>query len=112
MRLLLQKVPSTHAQGLPLEAEAASNVFKSIFLDIGLMQYICGISSNEFLNQKDLLVIYRGGLDEQFVGQQLLLYGGSENERLYYWNRPNKSCSLEVDFVLVRNGEIIPRLSG
>lgn len=37
---------------------------------------------------------------------ELLFYGGSENDRLYYWNRLNKSSSAEVDFIIVRNGEI------
>lgn len=108
LMLLIQKVPSSHAQGLPLGADVSSSVFKSLFLDIGLMQFMCGISSDEFLTQKDLHAIYRGGLAEQFVGQQILLYGGSENERLYYWNRPNKSSSAEIDYLLVRNGEILP----
>jgi hypothetical protein len=108
LMLLFQKVSASHAQGLPLGADASMTVFKSLFLDIGLMQHKCGISATELLKERDLLAFYRGALAEQFVGQQLLLYGGSENERLYYWNRPNKSSSAEVDYLLVREGKIIP----
>ena len=108
LMLLIQKVPSSHAQGLPLGSDASTSVFKSIFLDIGLMQYMCGISATELLKERDLTAFYRGALAEQFIGQQLLLHGGSENERLYYWNRPNKSSSAEVDYLLVREGKIIP----
>jgi predicted AAA+ superfamily ATPase len=108
LMLLIQKVSSSHAQGLPLGADASAKIFKAIFVDIGLMQFMCGISSFELLNKQDLLNIYRGALAEQFVGQELLLFGGSENERLHYWERPNKSSSAEVDYLLVRNGEIFP----
>lgn len=108
LMLIIQRVHSTHAQGIPLGADASPKIFKAIFLDIGLLQFLCGISSPMLLNEKELLNIYRGALAEQFVGQELLLHGGSENERLYYWDRPQKSSSAEVDYVIVRQGEIIP----
>ena len=72
------------------------------------MQFMCGIPATTLLNTKDLLAIYRGALAEQFVGQELLLYGGSENDRLYYWDRPKKSSSAEIDYLIARKGEIIP----
>lgn len=56
----------------------------------------------------DLSNVYRGAVAEQFVGQELLAHGGSENNRLYYWKRAAKSSSAEVDFVVVRNGKIYP----
>ncbi|MFQ5639457.1 MAG: DUF4143 domain-containing protein [bacterium] len=108
MRFCFKKcVPST-AQGIPLGASASDKVFKTIFVDIGLMQHICGIPPSSVLGQTNLLDVYRGALAEQFVGQELLLYGGSENERLYYWNRMKKSSSAEVDFLIAREGEIYP----
>lgn len=106
--LLMQKVISSHAQGIPLGADVSPNVFKSTFLDIGLVQFLCGISKLAVLNEKNLLNIYRGALAEQFVGQELLLHNGSENDKLYYWERAKKSSNAEVDFLVVRNGEIIP----
>ena len=108
LMLIIQRVHSSHAQGLPLGADVSPKIFKTIFLDIGLMQHFCGISTPDLLNEKELLNIYRGALAEQFVGQQLLLYGGSENDRLFYWDRPKKSSSAEVDYLIVCQGEIIP----
>ena len=108
LMLIIQRVHSSHAQGLPLGADVSPKIFKPIFLDIGLMQHLCGISAPDLLNQKDLHNIYRSALAEQFVGQEVLIYGGSENESLYYWERPQKSSSAEVDFVIVRQGKIIP----
>ena len=106
--LLIQRVRSTSAQGIPLGASASDKIFKTIFVDIGLMQHICGIPPSLVLNQKKLLDVYQGALAEQFVGQELLLHGGSENDKLYYWNRMKKSSSAEIDFVIVREGEIYP----
>ncbi len=108
LTLLIQKVLSSSAQGLPLGADVSLKIFKSIFLDIGLMQHMCGISSTSLLTEKDLLGVYRGALAEQFVGQELLLHGGSENDLLYYWDRPKKSSSAEVDYLIARESEIIP----
>jgi predicted AAA+ superfamily ATPase len=106
--LLVQKVRSTTAQGIPLGASASDKIFKTIFVDIGLMQHICGIPPTTVLSQTNLLDVYRGALAEQFVGQELLLYGGSENDKLYYWYRTKKSSSAEVDFLIAREGEIYP----
>jgi predicted AAA+ superfamily ATPase len=53
----------------------------------------------------DLLDIYRGAVAEQFVGQELSL---SQHEEVYYWSRPAKSSSAEVDYVAAINGKIYP----
>ncbi|RMI09046.1 MAG: DUF4143 domain-containing protein [Calditrichaeota bacterium] len=105
--LLVQKVRSTTAQGLPLGAGAVDKIFKTVFLDIGLMQHICGFSPTPVLNG-NLVDAFRGGLAEQFVGQELLLRGGAENDKLYYWNRPRPGSGAEVDYVIARKGEIYP----
>ena len=42
---------------------------------------------------------------EQFVGQELLAAGPNE---IYYWSRDAKSSSAEVDFLIEREGKIIP----
>ena len=106
--LLIHKVRAASAQGLPLGAGASDKAFKTVFLDIGLMQHICGIPAASVLNQGALLDVYRGALAEQFVGQELLLNGGSENDKLYYWQRKKTGSSAEVDFLIVREGKIYP----
>jgi len=37
---------------------------------------------------------------------ELLFHGGSENDRLYYWNRLKKSSCAEVDFIIVHSRNI------
>ncbi len=72
------------------------------------MQHICGINPNDVLKEKDLANIYRGAVVEQFVGQELLSAGGTENSKVYYWSRAKKSSSSEVDYLIVKDGEIFP----
>jgi predicted AAA+ superfamily ATPase len=107
--LIVSQVISSHANGLPLSADADMKAFKLLFLDIGLMQHLCGIDPNSVLNEKNILHIYRGALAEQFVGQELLAGETSSGEnRLYYWSRNKKSSNAEVDYLIVRDGIIYP----
>ncbi len=102
---ILNKIPSCNPSGIPLGATANQKKFKASFLDIGLMQRLCGIPADTELLQKDLLSIYRGKLAEQFVAQELLVYHGPS---LFYWARNARGSSAEVDYLLSCNGEIYP----
>lgn len=106
--LLVHLIRSTNLSGLPLGANESAKVFKALFVDIGLMQHVCGIDPLETINSADLNIVYRGALSEQFVGQELLACGGSENSQLYYWNRMKKGSMAEVDFVISRGAKIYP----
>jgi predicted AAA+ superfamily ATPase len=107
--LLVTRVRSSPAQGLPLSAGSRAKVFKAVFVDIGLMQHLSGVDIRDILHEKDILNVYRGALAEQFVGQELLASGsGSENDKLYYWSRAQRGSSAEVDYLLVRQGQIHP----
>jgi len=106
--LLLHIVHSTTASGLPLGATTSPKVIKPLFLDIGLMQHICGINPNEMIKEKNLSNIYKGALVEQFVGQELLAAGGTENLKVYYWSRAKKNSTAEVDYLITKDGEIFP----
>lgn len=106
--MLIHRICSTWANALPLGMDQNDRIFKYLFVDIGLMQHICGLSSREILAGKDLLDIYRGAVSEQFAGQELLAAGGSQNGRLFYWSRQNKNSNAEVDFLFVRDGKIHP----
>jgi uncharacterized protein len=106
--MLVNLVHSTTVSGLPLGAEVRSKKFKPLFLDIGLMQSVCGIDPKESIMTEDLNKVYKGAVAEQFVGQEILAAGGSENHKLYYWSREKKNSNAEVDFVFVRNGRIYP----
>lgn len=109
MRLMIMHpVYATSGSGLPLGAAASPKIFKCLFLDIGLMQHLCGVSAQDVLGHCDLTKVYQGALAEQFVGQTLLAVEGSENGKLYYWARNKHSSSAEIDFLWVENGVIVP----
>jgi predicted AAA+ superfamily ATPase len=106
--ILINKVNSSFASGQPLGSAASPKVFKCLFLDVGLMQHMCGVPTEELFGGPGLLDVYRGALAEQFAGQHILLHGGCENDRVYYWRRAKKGSSAEVDYLLVRKGRLVP----
>ena len=102
---LVYKVASVNPPQIPLGASVTDKIFKSVFLDIGLMQLLCGMNTgNEYL-KTDLLAIYNGALAEQFVGQELL---AAHDFELYFWSRQSKSSLAEVDYVSVIQNNVIP----
>ena len=102
---IINRVPSIDPSGTPLGASAKNKKFKTIFIDIGLMNVACELNeSNELLNN-NIMTIYKGAIAEQFVGQELL---STNRTSIYYWAREQKSSTAEVDYVISNNGEIIP----
>jgi len=74
-------------------------------LDIGLLQGLCQVPVDLELREDDLLAMYRGKLAEQFVAQELIADHSSD---LFYWAREARSSNAEVDYLVVRNGWILP----
>jgi predicted AAA+ superfamily ATPase len=101
---LVHKINSVNPQGLPLSI-MSSRVFKSAMIDIGIMNYLCGIYKTDEYFNNDLLGIYRGALAEQFVGQEIAT---NQNNELFYWSRQAKSSTAEVDYVISVDDSIIP----
>lgn len=105
---IIYRVKNTSGEGIPLESHAKDRYFKVIFLDIGLMHMINGIS-REIVLGDNLTDIYKGSLAEQFVGQELLAYASPyHKEALYYWARDKRGSSAEIDYLTQNKGQIIP----
>jgi predicted AAA+ superfamily ATPase len=102
---ITRKIKAVSNPEIPLEATASDKKFKSLFLDIGLMNRVMGIDYNEALNHKNLLAIYRGQLAEQFVGQEL---AATTNKQLYYWARDAKNSNAEIDYLIVLDNKLHP----
>lgn len=102
---VITKVKATSVSSLPLGASASDRKFKSILVDIGLMRALSDMPANMEYQKSDLMSLYNGALAEHFVGQELLSSG---IEQLYYWSRDAKNSSAEVDFLVVKDGEILP----
>jgi predicted AAA+ superfamily ATPase len=95
--------------GVPLGATRNDSVFKTLFLDIGLLNAACGVSG---LSLDDLLrekFVHEGPMAEQFVGQHLAF--GEEpwvNPELHYWLREGKKDNAEVDYLINVNAVVVP----
>lgn len=105
---LIYLVYASSASGLPLIATMNSKKFKLLFLDIGLAKRSFHIDLELFFNE-DLMLINKGALAEQFVGQELLAISNKrEPPQLFFWVREQRGSSAEVDFLFPVDSQIIP----
>ncbi len=96
--------PVTHITDAvrPLEAFAEDNNFKLYLLDTGLLSSLYRARMEDVLPQGDKAAVFRGGLTENYVCQQLVTAG----IKPYYWGVASKS---EVEFVFeTRGGRVVP----
>lgn len=109
MARVISKVVHSHCSGLPLQASLEDKVYKLLFLDVGLMNAICGLNWRTLSQFDDLKLVNEGAIAEQFVGQHLqALLAESPNRELTYWLREGRSANAELDFVVALEGQIIP----
>jgi predicted AAA+ superfamily ATPase len=63
----------------------------------------------ETARAKDFTNIFKGAVAEQFVGQQLLAYQSPYTKpSLYYWTRDARNSMAEIDYLMVKDENIIP----
>ena len=109
MARVIAKVTHSQCSGLPLQADLKDKVFKLIFLDVGLMNAICGLGWQTIGGQTETQLVNAGAGAEQFVGQHLqFLLADRPNRELTYWLREGRSNNAEVDYVCELGGHIVP----
>jgi hypothetical protein len=109
MARVISKVVHSHCSGLPLQADLQEKVYKLLFLDVGLMNAICGLDWLSFSRIDDLKLVSQGAVAEQFVGQHLqAMLANKPNRELNYWLREGKTANAALDFVIGLSGNIIP----
>ena len=102
------KVLHTTGNGLPLGAESNEKFFKAIMLDIGLISVQLGLSSIKHSEAKNIIFSNKGGLAEQFVGQQLrACQTPLESPQLFYWQRTGGRLG-EIDYVTQHGNRVVP----
>ncbi|MFT3741415.1 MAG: ATP-binding protein [Gammaproteobacteria bacterium] len=95
--------------GLPLGAQISEKIFKSLFLDVGLLSTNLGLNFLDLRSIQELTLVNSGSVAEQFVGQHLLFSHPPYVEpKLYYWTREKKSAAAEIDYVMSQGLHIIP----
>ena len=109
MARIIGKVTHSHCTGLPLQADLEEKVYKTLFLDVGLMNAVCGLNWRTVSQMDDIKLINEGAIAEQFIGQHLQhLLADSPNRGLTYWLREGRSSNAELDYVISIAGNIIP----
>jgi len=97
---------ASHEQ--PLGASKSEKKFKTFLFDIGLAQRMLGLVLENWQVQS-LQVKTLGGIAEQFVAQELIAYTSVKSKaNLYYWHREAKSSNAEIDFVTIKDQQIVP----
>ena len=95
-----------HCTGIPLYADINPSAYKLLFMDVGMVNHICG-NDWLFLESVDERgLVNEGRLAEQFIGQHLL--HPHQTPQLSYWLREGKSSNAEVDYVISRGNMIVP----
>ena len=103
------RVTHSHCSGLPIGAESDDRTYKLLFMDVGLMNHVCGLDGPSIDAMDAVRLVNEGGIAEQYVGQQLATFGAGEAAPgLHYWLRHGRTGNAEVDYVISRGDWIIP----
>lgn len=106
---LITLVYHSSCAGIPLNAQADFSKFKLLFLDVGLMNRVCGLDWLALNSMDERKLVNEGSIAEQFVGQHLLYpNNGAESPGLHYWLREEKTSNAEIDYVISRGDLILP----
>lgn len=109
MARICHRVFASPCSGVPLHADIDAAAFKLLFLDVGLMNHVCGVDWLALSRMDDARLVNEGAVAEQFVGQHLAYAGcGAEPPQLAYWLREGRAANAEVDYVVARGPEIFP----
>jgi predicted AAA+ superfamily ATPase len=102
------KVLHTAGNGLPLGAESNEKFFKVLMLDIGLISVQLGLSSTRHSTARKIIFSNKGGLAEQFVGQQLrVAQTPLTAPQLFYWQRTGGRQG-EIDYIIQHENRVVP----
>ena len=106
---LILSATHSHADGIPLSAQADGKVFKLYCLDIGLYNRICRLDALSEQALREARFINEGVLAEHFIAQQLYFSGTPKRRpELFYWLREGRSNNAEVDFVMQVGQQAMP----
>lgn len=98
---LIHKVSNVTAPRIPLKSYEDKNAFKIFILDIGLLGAMCALDSATIIDGNTIFTEFKGALTEQYALQELLL-----RHEPYYYAKANSQQ--EIDFLIQKNGEVIP----
>ncbi|MBN2440280.1 MAG: ATP-binding protein [Spirochaetales bacterium] len=99
----------TSANGIPLGAQINLKKFKVILFDIGIHQQLMKLDISKFIVGDDFTTVNKGAMAEVFTGLELLHASSPfRREPLFYWHREARGSNAEIDYVIQKNGQVIP----
>lgn len=104
-------IPVVHSasNGIPLGAQEDDRYTKYLFFDLGLMQTMLDTPAADILMAGDIEFVNKGGASEVFAGLEMLKYSDCYmSAEMYYWQNDKKKSQAEVDYVVSRNGLVVP----
>lgn len=106
---LVSKVVHSNCNGVPIHADRNSKFFKLLFLDVGLMNALCGLNWSHLQQMDGERLVNTSPIAKQFIGQHLLsLFLSGFPRELHYWAREGRSNNAEVDYVVSLGTHIVP----
>jgi len=106
---LVYKIYHTNASGNPLGSGINPKFFKTMIFDTGIFQRIMNLNLSDYVTTDFNTIINRGQLAEIFVGAELRRSKDPYSiDNLYYWHRESRASQAEVDYVIEKDGKIIP----
>ena len=76
--------------------------------DIGIAQRMLGLDLAQWVTQP-MEINYLGYMAEQLVAQEFIAYGDeNKSMQLYYWQNETKTGNAEVDFITIKNKQVVP----
>ncbi len=106
---LIYAVTHSAGNGVPLGAEINDKKRKYLLFDTGVFQRILGLNIGQFLAQTDQEIINKGTIAETFVGNEIIKNSSPYiQERLYYWHREVPTSNAEVDYLIQKDGQVLP----
>ena len=100
---LVYKVNKVSKPAMPLKSYIDYSAFKLFVLDTGLLGAMSELDVNSVIAGNDLFTEFKGALTEQYVLQQIV----SDTVYTPYYYSGEKS-TYEMDFMIQKNGSIIP----
>jgi len=106
---IVHTVLNNSAQDIPVGFFTDYDCFKVIFLDVALSSALLGLDMGPWFTDPLKQLANKGGLVEAFIGQELLAYSHNiMRPSLHYWQKENREIQAEIDYIISKNGEIIP----
>ena len=100
---LITKVQKVSKPAVPLKTYADFAAFKLYFVDVGLLGAHAGLDASSILDGNKLFVEFKGAITEQYVLQQIV----SDTKNIPYYYSGEKA-TYELDFLIQKNGELVP----